>query len=149
MGRAAHANVLYGATEARQGMALIVRDHDHGVRLRDGPRHLDLLEDALRLHQAAVLALQAVGRDELAKIEAVRPRRMEVVHGVVAVRQVVRVGVRQKGLASGLPYLLHDLVHEEGLDIIWVAELAHVELDGDQIALCDTVESAGRLVEAL
>jgi hypothetical protein len=44
---------------------------------------------------------------------------------------------------------MHELVDEKGLNIIGVAELAHVELDGDQVALLHAVERARGLIEHL
>jgi hypothetical protein len=72
-----------------------------------------------------------------------------VVDRVVAAGVVIGVRIGEEGLATSFFYLLDDLVDEEGLNIIGIAELAHVELNCDQISLRHAVERAGRLVEAL
>lgn len=63
---------------------------------------------------------------------------------------LVRIGVVHTFVVALCPVnLLDDVVDEERLYIVWVAEFSDVEFYGDQIAFCHAVECACFIVEKL
>ena len=74
---------------------------------------------------------------------------MHVVVGVVALSQVVSVGVGEEGFGAQFLDSAYDVVHEEGLHIVGVAQFAHMQFDGYKVALFDAAKGACGVVEAV
>ena len=68
---------------------------------------------------------------------------------VVALSLIVGVGVCEEGFAACFFDAADDFVDEEGLDVVWIAEFACVQFDGDEVAFFDAIESARSVVEAV
>ena len=72
-----------------------------------------------------------------------------MVDGVVALRLVVGVGVGEEGFAACFLDSADYVVDEERLHVVRVAQLAHMQLDGDEVAFLYAVERARRIVQAV
>jgi hypothetical protein len=54
-----------------------------------------------------------------------------MVIGVVALSHIVSVGVCQEGFGAEFLDAAYDVMYEEGLNIVGVAQFAHVQFDRD------------------
>ena len=120
-------------------MALEVGQGDKHVRVHDSPADLGVLH-ILAVHYRhlhLVIALQAVGNDDLAAgghiVEAVDHGAVHVIQRVLPAAHVQGVAVGQEGLAAPL---LHEVRHglcPVGPQIGQIARLAEMQLDGHKL----------------
>ena len=152
---ASHAQVLHGAAKARLLMALKVRKADHDVGIHECLADLCLAHvlTALDRDECLVGALEAVGDDDLAargiRGKAVLIRGVDVLERVFAATHIERVAIGEEGLAT---QLLHDICDGAGVvgaQKAQIAQLAKVNLDGDELVLKVDLLDTGAANEAL
>ena len=118
-----------------------MREADHTVRVHEGVADLGLphVLAVLHGHEGLVRALEAVGDDHLAAggvgREAVLVGAVDVLERVLAAAHVERVAVREEGLAAQLLDHVGDSARIVGPQEAEVAQLAKVDLDGNELVL--------------
>lgn len=138
---ATHPEILHAATEAGLLMPLEVREADNDVGVHEGMADLGLLHvlAVLDWNERLVRALEAVGDDDLAargiRSEAVLVRAVDMLERVLAAAHVQRVAVGEKGHAAQLLDHICDGAGIIGTQEGEVAQLAKVDLDGDELVL--------------
>ena len=138
---AAHADVLERAAEARMLMTLEMRQRDENIGVHHGAA------DACGLAVFAahdrdldiVRALEPVGDDDVTaggeRGIAVEIRGIHVLQRVFAAADVERVAVGEEGLAAALLDEIGDDLGIVGAQERQIAELAEMQLDGDEFAV--------------
>ena len=138
---AAHADVLERAAEARMLMTLEMRQRDEDIGVHHGAA------DACGLAVFAahdrdldiVRALEPVGDDDVTaggeRGIAVEIRGIHVLQRVFAAADVERVAVGEEGLAAALLDEIGDDLGIVGAQERQIAELAEMQLDGDEFAV--------------
>jgi hypothetical protein len=71
-----------------------------------------------------------------------------VVAGIVAFHIIEGVAVSEKRFTSRINYFLEYVMDEDGLDVVGVAQFAHMKFDGYEVAFLDAVKGTGCFVEA-
>ena len=138
---APHAEVFHAAAKARLLMALEVGERDDDVGIHESVADLGLMHvlAVFDRNQGLVRALEAVRDDDVAtggiRGEAVLVRAIDMLKRVFAAAHVERVAVREEGLAAQpLDHVYHGarvIGTQEGQ----VAQLAKVDLDGNELVL--------------
>ena len=152
---ASHAQVLHGAAKAGLLMALKVREADHDIGIHERLTDLGLAHvlAALDRDERLVGALEAVGDDDLAargiRGKTVLISGIDVLERVFAATHIERIAVGEEGLAA---QLLHDICDGAGVvgaQKAQIAQLAKVNLDGDELVLKVDLLDTGVTDEAL
>ena len=152
---ASHAQVLHGAAKARLLMTLKVGEADHDVGIHECLADLCLAHvlAALDRDERLVGALEAVGDDDLAargvRGKAVLVGGVDVLERIFAATDVERVAVGEEGLAAQLLHDIRDGAGVVGAQKAQVAQLAKVNLDGDELVLKVDLLNTGATDEAL
>ena len=152
---AAHAQVLHGAAKAGLLMAFKVREADHNIGIHECPTDLGLAHvlAALDRDERLVGTLEAVGDDDLAtrgiRGKAVLIGGIDVLERVFAATDIERVAVGEEGLATQLLHDIRDGAGVVGTQKAQVAQLAKVNLDGDELVLKVDLLDTGVTYEAL
>jgi hypothetical protein len=63
--------------------------------------------------------------------------------------KVIGVGVCEEGFSAEFFNSAYDIVNEAWLDIVGVAQFAHVQFDGDQVAFGYAVKGSCHVIEAI
>ena len=136
-------------------MTLEVGERDNDVGIHEGVANLGLLHvlAVFDRDQGLVRALEAVGDDDVAaggiRGEAVLVRAIDMLKRVFAAAYVKRVAVREEGLAAQLLDHVYHGARVIGAQEGQVAQLAKVDLDGNELVLEVDLLYAGALDEAL
>ena len=152
---ASHAQVLHGAAKAGLLMALKVSEADYDVGIHECLADLCLAHvlAALNRDERLVGALEAVGDDDLAtrgiRGKAVLISGVDVLERVFAATDIKRVAVGEEGLAAQLLHDVRDGAGVVGAQKAQVAQLAKVNLDGDELILEVDLLDTGATNEAL
>ena len=152
---ASHAQVLHGAAKSGLLMALKVGEADHNVGVHECLADLGLVHvlTALDRNECLIGALEAVGDDNLTargiRGEAVLVGGVDVLERVFAATDVERVAVGEEGLAAQLLHDVRDGTGVVGAQKAQVAQLAKVNLDGDELVLKVDLLDTGVTDEAL
>ena len=152
---AAHAQVLHGAAKAGLLMTLKVGEADHDIGIHERLTDLGLVHvlAALDRNKRLVGALEAVGNDDLAtrsiRGKAVLVGGIDVLERVFAATDIERVAVGEEGLAAQLLHDIRDGAGVVGAQKAQVAQLAKVNLDGDELVLEVDLLDTGVTDEAL
>ena len=152
---ASHAQVLHGAAKAGLLMTLKVSKADHDVGIHERLADLGLVHvlAALDWDECLVGALEAVGDDDLAarsvRGKAVLVGGVDVLERVFAATHIERVAVSEEGLAAQLLHDIRDGAGVVGAQKAQVAQLAKVNLNGDELVLKVDLLNAGATDEAL
>ena len=152
---ASHTQVLHGAAKAGLLMALKVGETDHNVGVHECLADLGLVHvlTALDRNECLIGALEAVGDDNLTargiRGEAVLVGGVDVLERVFAATDVERVAVGEEGLATQLLHDVRDGTGVVGAQKAQVAQLAKVNLDGDELVLKVDLLNTGAANEAL
>ena len=150
-----HAQVLHGAAKTGLLMTLKVREADHDVGIHECLADLCLAHvlTALDRDERLVGTLEAVSDDDLAtrgiRGKTVLVGGIDVLERVFAATDIERVAIGEEGLAA---QLLHDIRNGAGIvgaQKAQVAQLAKVNLDGDELVLKVDLLNAGATDEAL
>ena len=148
---AAHADVLETSAEARRLVTLEVRQGDEDVGVHHGAADLGVFDilAALDRHLHLVVALQAVGDDDLAarrhRAEAVEIGGIHVVKRIFSSADIERVAVCQEGLAAALPDKIRHRFRPVRAQECEVARLSEVQLDRRVLVFEVNVAHARRL----
>ena len=138
---AAHTKILHGAAKTGLLMALKVGKTDHNVGVHERLTDLGLVHvlAALDRDERLVGALEAVGDDDLAtrgiRGKAVLIGGIDVLERVFAATDIERVAVSEEGLATQFLHDVRDGAGVVGAQKAQVAQLAKVNLDGDELVL--------------
>ena len=152
---ATHTQVLHGAAKTGLLMALKVRKADHDVGVHECLADLGLayVLAALDRDERLVGTLEAVGDDNLAtrgiRGKAILISGVDVLERVFAATDIERVAVGEEGLAA---QLLHDVCDGAGVvgaQKAQIAQLAKVNLNGDELVLKVDLLNTGAANEAL
>ena len=152
---AAHAQVLHGAAKAGLLMTLKVGEADHNVGIHECLADLGLVHvlAALDRNKRLVGTLETVGDDDLAtrgiRGKAVLVGGVDVLERVFAATDIERVAVGEEGLAAQLLDDIRDGAGVVGAQKAQVAQLAKVNLDGDELVLKVDLLNTGVTDEAL
>ena len=152
---ASHAQVLHGTAKASLLMTLKVREADHDIGIHERLTDLGLVHvlAALDRNERLVGALEAVGDDDLAargiRGKAVLIGGIDVLERVFAATDIERVAVGEEGLAAQLLDDIRDGAGVVGAQKAQVAQLAKVNLDGDELVLKVDLLDTGVTDEAL
>ena len=152
---AAHAQVLHGAAKAGLLMALKVGEADHDIGIHECLTDLGLAHvlAALDRDECLVGALEAVGDDDLAargiRGKTVLVGGIDVLERVFAATHIERIAVGEEGLASQLLHDIRDGAGVVGAQKAQIAQLAKVNLDGDELVLKVDLLDTGVTDEAL
>ena len=136
-------------------MALKVGEADHDIGIHECLADLGLVHvlAALDRNERLVGALEAVGDDNLTargiRGEAVLVSGVNVLERVFAATDVERVAVGEEGLAAQLLDDVRDGAGVVGAQKAQVAQLAKVNLDGDELVLKVDLLNTGATNEAL
>ena len=135
-------------------MALEVGQGDEHVGIHDGPADLGLLHQltARHRHSHLVAALDAVCDDDLTSrghgVEAVETRRIQMIQPILPSPYIQGVAVGEEGLAAQLLDDIRDGTGVVGAQKAQVAQLAKVNLDGDELVLKVDLLNTGATDEA-
>ena len=152
---AAHAQVLHGTAKAGLLMTLKVGEADHDIGIHERLTDLGLVHvlAALDRDERLVGALEAVGDDDLAtrgiRGKAVLVGGVDVLERVFAATDIERVAVGEEGLAAQLLHHVGDGASVVGAQKAQVAQLAKVNLNGDELVLKVDLLNSGVTDEAL
>ena len=152
---AAHAQVLHGAAKAGLLMTLKVGKADHNIGIHERLTDLGLAHvlAALDRDERLVGTLEAVGDDNLAtrgiRGKAVLVGGVDVLERVFAATDIERIAVGEEGLAAQLLHHVRDGAGVVGAQKAQVAQLAKVNLDGDELVLKVDLLNTGVTYEAL
>ena len=152
---ASHTQVLHGAAKAGLLVALKVGEADHDIGIHECLADLGLAHilAALDRDERLVGALEAVGDDDLAtrgiRGKAVLVGGVDVLERVFAATDIKRVAVGEEGLAAQLLHDIRDGAGVVGAQKAQVAQLAKVNLDGDELVLKVNLLDTGVTDEAL
>ena len=152
---ASHAQVLHGAAKTGLLMALKVGEADHDIGIHERLTDLGLVHvlAALDRDERFVGALEAVGDDDLAtrgiRGKAVLVGGIDVLERVFAATDIERIAVGEEGLAAQLLHDVRDGAGVVGAQKAQVAQLAKVNLDGDELVLKVDLLDTGVTDEAL
>ena len=152
---ASHAQVLHGTAKAGLLMTLKVGEADHNVGVHECLTDLGLVHvlAALDRNERLVGTLEAVGDDDLAargiRGKAVLISGVDVLERVFAATDVERVAVGEEGLAAQLLDDIRDGAGVVGAQKAQVAQLAKVNLDGDELVLKVDLLNSGVTDKAL
>ena len=152
---AAHAQVLHGAAKASLLMALKMGEADHDIGIHERLADLGLVHvlAALDRDERLVGALEAVGDNDLTargvRGKTVLIGSVDVLERVFAATDVERVAVGEEGLAAQLLHDVRDGAGVVGAQKAQVAQLAKVNLDGDELVLKVNLLDASATDEAL
>ena len=152
---ASHAQVLHGAAKTGLLMALKVGEADHNVGVHERLTDLGLVHvlAALDRDERLVGALEAVGNDDLAtrsiRDKAILVGGIDVLERVFAATDIERIAVGEEGLAAQLLHDVRDGAGVVGAQKAQVAQLAKVNLDGDELVLEVDLLDTGVTDEAL
>ena len=152
---ATHAQVLHGAAKAGLLMALKVGEADHDIGVHERLADLGLVHvlAALDRNERLVGALEAVSDNNLTargiRGKTVLIGSVDVLERVFAATDVERVAVGEEGLAAQLLHDVRDGAGVVGAQKAQVAQLAKVNLDGDELVLKVDLLDAGAADEAL
>ena len=152
---AAHTQILHGAAKASLLMALKVGEADHDIGIHERLADLGLVHifAALDRDERLVGTLEAVGNDDLAargvRGKAILIGGVDVLERVFAATDVERVAVGEEGLAAQLLHDVRDGAGVVGAQKAQVAQLAKVNLDGDELVLKVDLLNTGAADEAL
>ena len=152
---AAHAQVLHGTAKAGLLMTLKVGEADHDIGIHERLTDLGLVHvlAALDRDKRLVGALEAVGDDDLAtrsiRGKAVLVGGINVLERVFAATHIERVAVGEEGLATQLLHDIRDGAGVVGTQKAQVAQLAKVNLNGDELVLKVDLLNSGVTDEAL
>ena len=152
---ASHTQVLHGTAKASLFMALKVGEADHDIGIHERLTDLGLVHvlAALDRDERLVGTLEAVGDDNLAargiRGKAVLVGGVDVLERVFAATHIERVAVGEEGLAAQLLHDIRDGAGVVGAQKAQVAQLAKVNLDGDELVLKVDLLNTGATDEAL
>ena len=152
---ASHAQVLHGAAKTGLLMALKVSETDHNVGIHERLTDLGLAHvlAALDRDERLVGTLEAVGDDDLAtrsiRGKAVLVGGIDVLECVFAATDIERIAVGEEGLAAQLLHDVGDGAGVVGAQKAQVAQLAKVNLNGDELVLEVDLFDTGVTDEAL
>ena len=152
---ASHTQVLHGAAKAGLLMALKVGEADHDIGVHESLTDLGLAHvlAALDRDERLVGALEAVGDDDLAargiRGKTVLVGGIDVLERVFAATHIERIAVGEEGLAAQLLHDIRDGAGVVGAQKAQVAQLAKVNLDGDELVLKVDLLDTGVTDEAL
>ena len=152
---AAHTQVLHGTAKAGLLMALKVGEANHDVGIHECLADLCLAHvlAALDRDERLVGALEAVGDDDLAargvRGKAVLVGGVDVLERIFAATHIERVAVGEEGLAAQLLHDIRDGAGVVGAQKAQVAQLAKVNLNGDELVLKVDLLNTGATDEAL
>ena len=136
-------------------MALKVGEADHDIGVHERLTDLGLVHvlAALDRDERLVGALEAVGDDDLAtrgiRGKAVLVGGVDVLERVFAATDIERVAVGEEGLAAQLLHHVGDGASVVGAQKAQVAQLAKVNLNGDELVLKVDLLNTGVTDEAL
>ena len=136
-------------------MALKVGEADHDIGIHERLTDLCLAHilTALDRDERLVGTLEAVGDDDLAACgvrgKAVLVGGVDVLERVFAAAHIERVAVGEEGLAAQLLHHVRDGAGVVGAQKAQVAQLAKVDLDGDELILEVDLLDTGATNEAL
>ena len=152
---ASHTQVLHGAAKAGLLMALKVGEANHDIGIHERLTDLSFVHvlAALDRDERLVGALEAVGNDDLAtrsiRGKAVLVGGIDVLERVFAATDIERIAVGEEGLAAQLLHDVRDGAGVVGAQKAQVAQLAKVNLDGDELVLKVDLLNSGVTDEAL
>ena len=152
---ASHAQVLHGSAKSGLLMTLKVGETDHNVGVHKRLTDLGLVHilAALDRDERLVGALEAVGDNNLAtrsvRGKAVLVGGVDVLERVFAATDIERVAVGEEGLAAQLLHDIRDGAGVVGAQKAQVAQLAKVNLNGDELVLKVDLLNTGATDEAL
>ena len=152
---ASHTQVLHGAAKTGLLMALKVGEANHDIGIHERLTDLGLVHvlAALDRDERLVGALEAVGDDDLAtrgiRGKAVLVGGVDVLECVFAATDIERIAVSEEGLAAQLLHHVRDGAGVVGAQKAQVAQLAKVNLDGDELVLKVDLLNTGVTDEAL
>ena len=152
---ASHAQILHGAAKTGLLMALKVGEADHDISIHERLTDLGLAHVLATLDrdERLVGALEAVGDDDLAtrgiRGKAVLVGGVDVLKRVFAATHIERIAVGEEGLAAQLLHDIRDGAGVVGAQKAQVAQLAKVNLDGDELVLKVDLLNSGVTDEAL
>ena len=152
---ATHTQVLHGAAKTGLLMALKVGEADHDIGIHECLADLGLVHvlAALDRDERLVGALETVGDDDLAtrgiRGKAVLVGGVDVLERVFAATDIERVAVGEEGLAAQLLHDIRDGAGVVGAQKAQVAQLAKVNLNGDELVLKVNLLDTGVTDEAL
>ena len=136
-------------------MALKVGEANHDIGIHERLTDLSLVHvlSALDRDERLVGAFEAVGDDDLAtrgiRGKAVLVGGVDVLERVFAATDIERIAVSEEGLAAQLLHDIHDGAGVVGAQKAQVAQLAKVNLDGDELVLKVDLLDTGVTDEAL
>ena len=152
---ATHTQVLHGAAKTGLLMALKVGETNHNVGIHECLADLCLAHilTTLDRDERLVGTLEAVGDDDLAtrgiRGKAVLVGGVDVLERVFAAADIERVAVGEEGLAAQLLYDIRDGTGVVGAQKAQIAQLAKVNLNGDELVLKVDLLNTGATDEAL
>lgn len=138
---ATHTQVLHGAAKTGLFMALKVGEANHDIGIHERLTDLGLVHvlAALDRDERLVGALEAIGDDDLTtrgiRGKTVLVGGIDVLERVFAAAHIERVAVGEEGLAAQLLHHVGDGAGVVGAQKAQVAQLAKVNLDGDELVL--------------
>ena len=150
-----HAQVLHGAAKTGLLMTLKVGEADYDVGVHECLADLCLAHvlAALDRNERLVGALEAVGDDDLTtrgiRGKAVLISGVNVLERVFAAAHIERVAVGEEGLAAQLLDDIRDGAGVVGAQKAQIAQLAKVNLNGDELVLKVDLLNTGATDEAL
>ena len=150
-----HAQVLHGTAKAGLLMSLKVGEADHDIGIHERLTDLGLAHVLATLDRDECLvgALEAVGDDDLATRgiwgKTVLVGGVDVLERVFAATHIERVAVGEEGLAAQLLDDIRDGAGVVGAQKAQIAQLAKVNLDGDELVLKVDLLDTGVTDEAL
>ena len=136
-------------------MALKVGEADHDIGIHECLTDLGLVHvlAALDRDELLVGTLEAVGDDDLAtrgiRGKAVLVGGVDVLERVFTATDIERVAVGEEGLAAQLLHDIRDGASVVGAQKAQVAQLAKMDLDGDELVLKVNLLDTGVTDEAL
>ena len=152
---ASHAQVLHGTAKAGLLMTLKVGEADHDIGVHERLADLGLVHVLATLDrdERFVGTLEAVGNDNLAtrgiRGKTVLVGGIDVLERVFAATHIERIAVGEEGLAAQLLHDIRDGAGVVGAQKAQVAQLAKVNLDGDELVLKVDLLNTGATDEAL
>ena len=152
---ATHTQVLHGAAKTGLLMALKMSEANHDIGIHERLANLGLVHvlAALDRNERLVGALEAVGDDDLTargvRGKAVLVGGVDVLERVFAAADIERVAVGEEGLTAQLLHDVRDGAGVVGAQKAQVAQLAKVNLDGNELVLKVDLLNTGAADEAL
>ena len=152
---ASHTQVLHGTAKTGLLMTLKVGETDHDIGIHERLTDLGLAHVLATLDrdERLVGTLEAIGDDDLAtrgiRGKTVLIGGIDVLERVFAATDIERVAVGEEGLAAQLLHHVRDGAGVVGAQKAQVAQLAKVNLDGDELVLKVDLLNTGVTDEAL